>query len=374
MADEDTPVEDIEHTEDSEGAGDSGDTPSEDIPADGPSENAAVSEIKPSAERAKVAALVAGAMLAGAAAIVGAVWAIAAITDDDYDDYAVDFGVDFAVPYYGEGYYPYYGEGYYEESVAPEWSRRDEFGRERRADRDQRWRFDRDRSERFDRGSGKRTDRDKYERKGGDRQDSSEGSEPSSPAAEECWTIHRFGSGENAVTILVCKAPGAEWPEFEPGDEGGYSRFRKLPKDAFPFFGMGGDQWPFLGHQRPFGPGPMPWDRGGGPFEDGWPFRDGRPREGEPPFDLEEFFGGERFGDDGVPFDLEEFFGEGVPFDLEELLEERPDEERAQLEQMLEMLENFGLEGFLGGLLDFLEELEPGFTETPTDPAGATSA
>ena len=41
---------------------------------------------------------------------------------------------------------------------------------------------------------------------------------------------------------------------------------------------------------------------------------------------------------------------------------------------MLEMLEDFGLGGLFDGLQGFLEELKSGFTETPTDPAGATSA
>ena len=399
--------------------------------------------------------MVAGAVLASAAAITGAVWAIAAIVDDDddYDDYGACCYEDYAV------------------AVAPEelrgaerdWGPRPDRDRGEWAERRRGERLDRERGERFDRDRGERAERDKRS-PGKEREErygskEADGSEPNqADAAEGCTTVHRFGSGGNAVTILVCKAPGAEWPEFEPG-EGGYFRFRKLPKDASPFFGMGGDQWPFQGRQRPFGPGPMPWDRDGGPFEDGWPFRDGRPREGAPLFDLEEFFGGERFGDGELPFGLEEFFGEGVPFDLEEFfggerfgdgelpfgleeffgegvpfdleeffggerfgdgelpfdleefLEERPDrgdrgfrfrgdgtgdglcfqlgeeqeeciadldqlsdEERAQLEQMLEMLENFGLEGFLGGLQGFLEELEPGFTETPTDPASATSA
>ena len=407
MADEDAPVED---------------TPVEDAPAeDAPVEDAAAETVSPddggtSASEprwrtARAAAVVAGAVLASAAAITGAVWAISAIVDDDddYDDYGACCYEDYATAVTPEEL----------RGAERDWGPRPDRGRGERAER-RAERFDRERSERFDRDRSKRAERDKRgpgkereERYGSTEAD---GSEPDqADAAEGCTTVHRFGSGENAVTILVCKAPGAEWPEFEPG-EGGYFRFRKLPQDVFPFFGMGGEQWPFQGRQGPFGPGPMPWDRDGGSLEDGWPFRDGRPREGEPPFDLEEFFRGERFGD-GVPFDLEEFFGgerfgEGeLPFDLEEFLEERldrgdrgfrfrddgtgdglcfqlgeeqeaciadldqlSDEERAQFEQMLEMLEDFGLGGFLGGLLDSLDGLELEFPESQTEPAGVTGA
>ncbi|MYK74700.1 MAG: hypothetical protein F4017_08950 [Acidimicrobiaceae bacterium] len=404
MADEDTPVEDAEDSEGAAGAGDGEDSEGAagaagaadgdaDAPADGRSENAAASEVKPSARRAKAAALVAGTVLAGAAAIVGAVWAVTAIADDDHRH-----GDDVAVSYFA----PYEEGAHYEESAVPERSRRDQFGRAPRADRDQRWRFGRDhrdrrdrphrdRGEKHDRDTGKRTFRGAHEHENehedGDRQRRSEGSEPSRPAAEECLTIHRFGRGEDAVMILVCRPPGAEWPEFEPG-EGGYFGFRGLPRDAFPFFGMGGHQWPFHGRQRPFGPGPVPWDRDGRPFEDGWPFRDGRPRDGGRPFDLEEFFRDERFGDgglpfdlgelleDGVPFDLGELLEDGVPFDLEELFEgeQLSDEEREQLEQMLEMLEGFDLGSFLDGLLDSLDGLEFEFPESQNDPAGASGA
>ena len=444
MADEDAPAEDAP-VEDVPAEGASvEDTPAQDAPDEealvedtaaeaGTQDGGGASGIKSPRGVARVAAVVAGSAVAGAAAIVGAVWAISAIVDDDdgYDDYGACCYGDYAT------------------AVAPEelrgaerdWGSRPDRDRGERAER-----AERRRGERLDRDRSKRAERDK--RGAGKEREERYGSkeavesEPDqADAAEECSTVHRFGSGENAVTILVCKAPGAGWPEFEPGD-GGYFRFRKLPHDVFPFFGMGGEQWPFQGRQRPFGPGPMPWDRDGGPFEDGWPFRDGRPREGGPPFDLEEFFRGERFGDgelpfglqeffgEGVPFDLEEFFGDGelpfdleeffeseqfsgdeLPFDLEEFLEERldrgdrglrfrgdgtedglcfqlgeeqeeciadldqlSDEERAQIEQMLEMLEDFGLGGFFDGLRGFLEELESGFTETPTDPAGATSA
>ncbi len=397
MADEDVPVEDAP-AEDTPVE----DAPAEDVPVEGtsiedaaPAEEAAAetsaqdggstSASQPRWRTARVAAVVAGAVLASAAAITGAVWAISAIVDGD-DDYDACCYEDYAT------------------SIAPEelrgaerdWGPRADRDRGERAER-RAERFDRERGERFDRDRGKRAERDKRglgdereERYGSKEAD---GSEPDqADAAEGCTTIHRFGSGENAVTILVCKAPGAEWPDFKPGDEGGYFRYRKLPQDVFPFYGMGGEEWPFQGRQRPFGPGLIPWDRDGGPFEDVWPFRDGVP------FDLEEFFG-ERFSGEEPPFDLEEFLeerldrgdrgfrfrgdgtGDGLCFQLGEEQEEciadldqLSDEERAQIEQMLEMLEDFGLGGFFDGLQGFLEELEPGLTETPTDPASATSA
>ena len=413
MADEDSPVEDTP-VEDVPVEGISAeDAPVEDAPAEdaaaetGAQDDGSTRASGPRRRTARVAAVVAGAVLASAAAVTGAVWAISAIVDDD-DDYDNCCYGDYATSIDPEDL----------RGAERDWGPRPDRDRgERRERRGER--FDRERGERFDRDRGDRGERAERDKRGPDKEreerygsKEADGSEPDqADAAEGCTTIHRFGSGENAVTILVCKAPEAEWPEFKPGDEGGYFRFRKAPRDTFPFFGMQGEQWPFLGRQRPFGPGFMPWDRDGGPFEDGWPFRDGRPREGGPPFDLEEFFR------DGLPFDLEEFFrgerfsGDELPFDLEEFLEERldrsdrgfrfrgdgtedglcfqlgeeqeeciadldqlSDEERAQIEQMLEMLEDFGLGGFFDGLQGFLEEMESGPTETPTGPANATSA
>ena len=429
MADEDTPVEDTP-VEDAPIEDAAEDTSVEDVPVEeAPVEDAAAETgspddgstgaDEPRRPTARVVAVVAGAVLASAAAITGAVWAVSAIVDDDddYDDYVACCYEDYATAVAPEEL----------RGVERDWGPRPDRDRGERAERRRDERLDRERGERFDRDRDRNRergerhkrgpDKEREERYGGNRAD---GSGPDKPdAAEGCTTILSFGTGDDAVTVLVCNAPRAAWPDLDPGDEGRSFKFRKLPPDAFRFFPFSnprGERMPFEGGEWPFGPGPMPWDRDGGPFEDGWPFRDGRPREGEPPFDLEEFFGGERFGD-GVPFDLEEFFGgerfgEGeLPFDLEEFLEERldrgdrgfrfrddgtgdglcfqlgeeqeaciadldqlSDEERAQFEQMLEMLEDFGLGGFLGGLLDSLDGLELEFPESQTEPAGVTGA
>ena len=460
MADEDTPAED---TSDDDIPGEDAaegtpvedaaveDTPVEDAPVqdaaieEAPVENAAAETGSPNdgptsagesrRPTARVAAVVAGAVLASAAAITGAVWAISAIVDDDddYDDYGACCYEDYATAVAPEEL----------RGVERDWGPRPDRDRGERAERRRDERLDRERDERFDRdrdrdrNRSKRAERDKHgpdkereERYGGNRAD---GSGPDKPdAAEGCTTILSFGTGDDAVTVLVCNAPRAAWPDLDPGDEGRSFKFRKLPPDAFRFFPFSnprGERMPFEGGEWPFGPGPMPWDRDGGPFEDGWPFWDSRPGEGGPPFDLKEFFRGERFGDGELPFDLEEFFGDGVPFDLEEFfggerfgegelpfdleefLEERldrgdrgfrfrddgtgdglcfqlgeeqeaciadldqlSDEERAQFEQMLEMLEDFGLGGFLGGLLDSLDGLELEFPESRTEPAGVMGA
>lgn len=322
--------------------------------------------------------MVAGAVLASAAAITGAVWAISAIVDDD-DDYRACCYEDYATAVTPEEL----------RGAERDWGPRRDSDRGERAERRRGERFDRERSERFDRDRGKRAERDKRgpdkeheERYGGNRGD---GSGPDKPdAAEGCTTILSFGTGDDAVTVLVCNAPRAAWPDLDSGDEGRSFKFRKLPPDAFRFFPFSdprGERMPFEGGEWLFGPGPMPWDRDGGPFEDGRPFRDGRPREGGPPFDLEEFFRGERFGDSELPFDLQEFFGDGLCFQLGEEqeaciadLDQLSDEERAQFEQMLEMLEDFGLGGFLGGLLDSLDGLELEFPQPQTEPAGVTGA
>ena len=199
-----------------------------------------------------------------------------------------------------------------------------------------------------------------------------------------------------------------------------FSPFFPPFRDGSPFFDGRGDGPPFDREGRPFGDGP-PFDfgeffdgRGDGPPFD----REGRPFGDGPPFDFGEFFGEgrpfeESFGD-GVPFDFGEFFGDGVPFDLREFegelgdlfregdrgfqfrsdgtqdgfcfqlgeeqeeciagLDQLSDDEREQLEQMLEMLDDFGLGGFFDGLQGFLEELEPGFPESSTEPSGVSGA
>ena len=321
MADEETPAEDA-------------DTPVEETPGEeadpevdaaeagveaGAGDAAAPSDAQPdggasgikSRGVARAAAVVAGSVVAGAAAIVGAVWAIAAIVDDD-DDYRSDCCVvDFAT------------------SIDPDgkWGAGSDSGpRAYRGDRYER--FERDRSEQREYRQERRDRREQAEReerkKRGDRYGET-GREPGESSdsglaleTKECKTILSSGAGDDAVTILVCNAPGAEWPGFEPDSDGDYFEFRKRPRGFWfsPFFGPNGER----------------------PFRDGMPFGDGRPFE------------------DGAPF------RNGMPFDLE------------QFERMMEMLDGFDLGDFLGGLEEFLDELELEFPESQTDPAGVTGA
>ena len=410
MADEETPAKDadtpVEETPAEEadpevdavdaGAGDAA-APSDAQPGDG------VSGIKARGV-ARAAAVVAGAVVAGAAAIVGAVWAIAAIVGDD-DDYRGDCCVvDYAT------------------SFDPDGKRGAELGPIPRADRGDRYeRFERDRRDRREHRQERRDQRERAEReerkKRGDG-DGATGHEPgespdSGLALEggECETILSFGTGDDAVTILVCNAPGAEWRGFEPDGDGDYFQFRKRPRGFrfSPFSGPYGE-WPFqdgwaFRDGRPFEDG-APF-RDGKPFEDGWAFRDGRPFEdGAPfrngvPFDLEELY--ERFFQNGLPFDSERFegfedlFGDderGFRFrrdgedgrqgsfcfragDEEECfsdLDQLSESEREQFEQMMEMLGGFGLGGLFGGLEEFLDGLEFEFPESRIDPSGVAGA
>jgi len=211
------------------------------------------------------------------------VWAIAAIVDND-DDYRSDCCVvDFAT------------------SIDPDgkWGAGSDSGpRAYRGDRYER--FERDRRDRSEQGEYRQERRDRREqaerkerKKHGDRYGET-GREPGESSdsglaleTEECKTILSFGTGDDAVTILVCNAPGAEWPGFEPDSDGDYFEFRKRPRGFWfsPFFGPNGE-WPF---------------RDGMPFGDGAPFRNGMP------FDLEELY--ERFFRNGLPFDSEGFEG-----------------------------------------------------------------
>ena len=444
MADEETPAEDadtpVEETpaEEADPEGDPGDTdgegaaPADDTPGGDIDETTSGSQ--PPRRTGRAAAVVAGAVVAGAVAVVGAVWAIAAIVDDDGDYYGV---VDYATSFEGDG----------------EWGA--EWGSGPRAYRDDRHeRFEhgrRDWSDRRERAERRQERRDRRERgerdenKGRGDRDGETGHEPGESSdsgleldAGKCETVLSFGKGDDAVTILVCNAPGAEWPGFEPGGDDDYFDFRMRPRGFWfsplsPFYGPYGER-PFK-DGRPFGDGAPFGD--GTPFGDGWSFRDGTPfgdgapfRDGVPfgdgrpfedgvpfrngmPFDLEELFElYEQFLQDGLPFESEGFEGfeglEGLE-GFEDLfrggergfrfrgdggdgsqdsfcfrdgdeeqcfgdLGQLSDEEREQLERMMEMLEGFGLEGFLGGLLDSLDGLESEFPESQTDPAGVTGA
>ncbi len=421
----------------------------------------------------RVVAVVAGAVVAGAAAVVGAVWAISAIVDDD-DDYRGDCCVvDYATSLEGDGEW---GAEWRSGPRAYRDDRHERFKRDRRDWSDRRERAER-RPERRDRRERAKRD----ERKGrGDRDgetahgpgDSSDSGRPLETG--KCETVLSFGTGDDAVTILVCNAPGAERPGFEPGGDGDYFEFGKRPRDFWfsplppfsPFYGPDGerpfkDGWSFR-DGGPFGDG---WSfRDGGPFKDGWSFRDGGPfgdgwsfrdggpfgdgwsfRDGGPFGDGAPFSDGAPFGDDapfreGTPFDLEElfefyerFFRDGLPFGSEDFegldglegfegfeglegledlfrdgergfrfrgngedgrqgsfcfregdeedeeecfsdLDQLSDEEREQLERMMEMLDSFGLGGFFGGLEEFLDGLGLEFPESQTEPSGVTGA
>ncbi len=369
--------------------------------------------------------MVAGAVLASAAAITGAVWAISAIIDDDddyrdYGDYATSIDPDM---------YPEELRG-----AGKDWGPRPDRDRGERAERRRGERLDRERDERLDRYWDERAERDKRG-SGRERKERSEpeetygrekpdGSKPDpADAAEGCVTILSLGSGDDAVTVLVCGAPRVAGPDAGPGDDGGYFKFRKLPRDAFRFFPFSdprAGRLPFEGDLWPFGPGMAPWDRGGEPLEDGEEFREEfegffenrRPFESRP-FESEQFF--ERF-----PEEFDQFFENGLPFDFESDSEggegsiedffrdgdrgfrfrgdggdasqdslcfrdgdeeqcfsdlgQLSGEERERLEQMMEMLDGFGLVDILGELLDSLDGLELEFPESQTDPAGVSGA
>ena len=328
--------------------------------------------------------MVAGAVLASAAAIAGAVWAVAAIVDDDdYDCCYVDYATSFD---FEDQWDDVLGSG-----PRPDRDRGEKAERRRgKGERYEReWQERPERREQFGRGEREgrhREERHREERHREElRNDKADGSEPSKAnsaenSAEECKTVLSLGAGEDAVTVLVCNAPKAEWPEFESDRDRDYFEFRKRPRDFIPFFGMRGEQWPFEGRVWPFGPGMVPGDRDGGHFRD------------------EGFFGDERFFGDGVPFDSEGFFEDGdrgFPFrgdgnengfcfrqdGGEECLgdfDELSGEEREQLERMMEMLDGLGMGGFFRGLPDFLDEFESEFSEfsesseSRADPSGVT--
>ena len=199
-------------------------------------------------------------MLACAAVIAGAVWAIAAIVDDDDED----------APLFG---------------VAPSFDGRHDDD-DRRKGRD-------------DRGpskGGDKFEREERERRGDERRgrdfkdrDSEKWAKPDGWTdsdrpfpTEGCRKILSLGVGDEAVTLFVCNLPGGESHEeleldemFEDGT------IPDLPLELLPFFGLMGEDW-FEGDGGPFGPfGPFGerWPEG-----DEWPFGgEGRPFRGERP-------------------------------------------------------------------------------------------
>ena len=323
MADEEAPVEDadnaVEETpaEDADPEVDAVEADAEDAAApSGAQPDDGASGIKSPRGVAGVAAVVAGAVVASAAAIVGAVWAIAAIVDDDdyYGDCCV---VDLAT------------------SIDPDGKWGSERGSEPRAYRD-------DRSEHFE--------RDRSERR------------------EQAERQERREQAEQRRLERQERQERREQAERDKRGDGDYFEFRKRPRGL----------WfsPFSPFSEPNGE---------------WPFRNGMP------FDFEEFY--ERFFRDGLPFGFEDFEGRDGERDFEDLFgdgeegkqgsfcfregdeeecfsdfDQLSDEEREQLEQMMEMLDGFGLGGFFGGLEEFLDGLELEFGESQIDPSGVTGA
>lgn len=432
--DEETPAEDadspVEATpaEEADPGGDPGDTDGEgaaavdDTPGDDIDETTSGS--RPPRRTSRAVAVVAGALVAGAAAVVGAVWAITAIVDDDGDYYGV---VDYATSLDPDGNW---GAELGSEPWADRGDRRERFEHGRRDRGDRREQAERRRQDRRDRREHaedeeheRRKDRDGRTEHGPG--DSSDRGRPLETG--NCETVLSFGTGDDAVTILVCSAPGAEWPGFEPGGGGDYFEFRKRPRGFWFSPPYGPDGWSFrdgapfkdgwsFGDGAPFRDDG--WSFGdGGPFKDGAPFGDGAPFTNGMPFDIEElleFY--ERFLRDGLPFGFEDFegsegfggfeglegmeglddlFGDGErgfrfhgdgedgregdfcfrEGDEEECfsdLDQLSDEEREQLERMMEMLDGFGLGGFFGGLEEFFDGLGLDSSESPAEPSGVT--
>ncbi len=351
-------------------------------------------ESKPARSTARVAAVAVGAVLASAAAIAGAVWAISAIVGED--DYYYDCCyVDYATSGDPEGSWePEFGRGFGAEHERRGWSERESrepFERDRREQADRRKKDRQERRELAEREEREERDRNEHAEPG----ESADSGHP--VATEECETVLSFGTGEDAVTVLICNAPRTEWredkPGAKPGDDRGDFDFRDRPRDSFPFspyFGWKGDGWPFEGDGRPFGRGPAPSDRDGWPFEgDGRPFGrgpmpfegDGWPFEGGLPYDFKDLFGdgegGFWFGSDGNEDGF--CFGQGDDTEcfsgLDSDLDRLSDEEREQLERMMEMFfSGFGPESFFDGLEGFFEGLEFELPESSTDPPGAASA
>ena len=178
---------------------------------------------------------------------------------------------------------------------------------------------------------------------------------------ERCKPILSLGTGEDALTVVICNLPRAELPESDHGGGSGdfdYFEFKRGP-GVLPFLGpkglpwLDGDGWPF-GGDGPFGRGEVPFGgdgpfgRGEVPFGGGWLFeRDG---EGLSPDDSGGFWFGSEDGEAGEEgFCLDD---DGEVFCLNGG-EELSDEQREQLEELMESFRQFGLDGFLE---DFLGE------------------
>ena len=273
---------------------------------------------KPSRRSSRTAAIAVGAVLAIAAVVVGAVWAVTAVVggDDDYyhgdDDY-----------YHGD-----YGDDDYYHG---------DYGDDDYYDHDDRYDGDRRKARRTGEGKGfydkwrQRERRERYEYKGFERgepegrdhepAESDELAESAeSFAGEDCRAVLRLGTGDDAVTVVLCNLPEADVPELELDRDFEGFGFRSPPRGLFPFIApfmspdfepparrFEGEGWPF-GGGHPFRDGSF---RDGGPCGGGHPFPDGWPFGGDGPYGGEHPFGGE------WPFDsdLAVPYGEGWGFD-----------------------------------------------------------
>ena len=323
-----------------------------------------------------MAAIVIGAVLAVAAAAVGAAWAVVAIADND-DDYAghEQLGYDNGAADRESGRFERF-ERDRRERLEPErqerWERREQSQRdplerwERRERREQSQRDPRERREQAERGRKGQIERD-------------ESFEPDKTyGTERCKPILSLGTGEDALTVVICNLPRAELPESDHGGGSGdfdYFEFKRGP-GVLPFLGpkglpwLDGDGWPF-GGDGPFGRGEVPFG-GDGPFGRGevpfggdgpfgrdlpferWPFGGGwlfeRDGEGLSPDDSGGFWFGSEDGEAGEEgFCLDD---DGEVFCLNGG-EELSDEQREQLEELMESFRQFGLDDFLE---DFLGE------------------
>ena len=372
MADEHTPI----------------DTPdpgrvSDDVGAQDTAASRDVGASRPPQRTAKVAAIVIGAVLAVAAAAVGAAWAVVAIADNDNDD-----------DYAG------HEQLGYENGAADR-----ESGRFERFERDRRERLEPERQERWERREQSQRDplerwkrwerwerREQAERGRKGQIERDESFEPDKTyGTERCKPILSLGTGEDALTVVICNLPRAELPESDHGGGSGdfdYFEFKRGP-GVLPFLGpkglpwLDGDGWPFggdgpfgrgevpFGGDGPFGRGEVPFG-GDGPFGRGEvPFGGDGPFGRDLPFERGPFGGGwlfERDGEGLSPDDSGGFwFGsedgeageEGFCLDDDGEVfclnggEELSDEQREQLEELMESFRQFGLDDFLE---DFLGE------------------
>ena len=289
MADENTPAESSgssdEEAHEEASAPDASEAPPSDsgpdpeVSAEVPPNGAPV-ERRARSLSLKTAGIAIGAAVALAAVIVGSVWAVSAIVDEDRD--AEHARRD------RRGYYEDRDaeharsdrRGYYEDRDADQdgraWAdedRSDEAIRERRerAAREweslpESWAERREQAERD--GEAPREQREQARReKQGDAGKPGAVEEPL--LSEGCKTLFKAGTGDDRVTILICNAPGAA-PERGPRGDFDLFEFRDRPRGLIPFLRFeampwfDGDGWPFEGDLLPFkGNGLDPFSKDG---------------------------------------------------------------------------------------------------------------